>query len=644
MNIDGNTLVVLTGFILLALASRQIGSFLTRFNLPLISGFLLAGILIGPYGFGFIENGDLDNLTVIDEVALAFIAFAAGSELYLRELQSRLKSILSITAGIVLAVSILVFIALFLISDAVPFMRPFPTTGRLAIATLAAAILVARSPSSAIAIVNELRARGPFTQTVLGVTVVMDFIVILLFAINIEIADALLTGVPISFGFAGLVLFELFISAVLALVLAGILRLVLASHLNSWIKITLILLSGFSMFLLSSFIRSYSHDNLPVELLLEPLLLCLIASLLITNRSAYRSEFLSLLAKVAAPVYVIFFTLTGASLALDVLADTWIIAVALFMVRLVGLFIGSFAGGVASGEPMKYNRTHWLTAVTMAGVGLGLAKEVDVEFTAWGAQFATMIIAVIVLSQLVGPPLFKWAINYVGEAHPRQETPEFDGVYDAIIFGVDGQSIALAQQLQNHGWGVRVACLDENVVNGGVTDLDVIPIPQFSVETLRELGAEHAEAIVGMLSDKENYQIAELAYEHFGTSSIVVRLNDRTNFEDFHQLGVLIVDPATVMVGLLDHFVRSPVAASLLVGMEEGQDVVEIEVRNRDLDGVTLRDLRLPLDTLVLNVQRDGHALISHGYTSLRLGDRLTVVGSLEGISELMLRFETQEV
>jgi len=634
----------LAGFVLLALASKQIGRFLTRFRLPLISGFLLAGILIGPYGFGFIETTDLDSLKIIDEIALAFIAFAAGSELYLRELHSRLKSILSISAGIVLAVSILVFIALFLMSEAVPFMEPFSITGRLAIAALVAAILVARSPSSAIAIVNELRARGPFTQTVLGVTVVMDFVVIVLFAINIEIADALLTGVPINIGFAGLILFELFISVVLAFLLAGILQQIMSTHLNSWIKITLILLAGFSIFLLSSFARSYSHENLSVELLLEPLLICLIASLLITNRSAYRTEFLNLLSKVAAPIYVVFFTLTGASLALDVLIDTWWIALALFVVRLVGLFIGSYAGGMVAGEPRKYNATHWLTAVTMAGVGLGLAKEVDVEFSEWGAQFATMIIAVIVLSQLIGPPFFKWAINYVGEAHPRHETPEFDGVNDAIIFGVDGQSIALAKQLQNHGWGVRVACLDETLLNGSAAELDVISVDRFSISSLRELGAEKAEAIVAMLSDDENYQIAELAYEHFGTASIVIRLNDRTNFQDFHRLGALIVDPATVMVGLMDHFVRSPSAASLLVGMEEGQDVVEIEIRNKDLDGIFLRELRMPLDTLVLNVQRDGHALISHGYTRLRCGDRLTMVGSLEGISELMLKFDAQDV
>ena len=248
MNIDGGTVAVLAGFVILTLASGEIGRFLTRFKLPLISGFLLAGILIGPYGLGFIEATDIENLKIIDEIALAFIAFAAGSELYLRELHSRIKSILFITAGIVLAVSILVFVTLFLMADSVPFMQQFPVTGRLAIASLAAAILVARSPSSAIAIVNEVRARGPFTQTVLGVTVVMDFIVIVLFAINIEIADALLTGVPLNIGFAGLVVSELALAVLLSLLLAGVLRLIMATHLNSWIKISLILLAGYSIF------------------------------------------------------------------------------------------------------------------------------------------------------------------------------------------------------------------------------------------------------------------------------------------------------------------------------------------------------------------------------------------------------------
>ena len=121
---------------------------------------------------------------------------------------------------------------------------------------------------------------------------------------------------------------------------------------------------------------------------------------------------------------------------------------------------------------------------------------------------------------------------------------------------------------------------------------------------------------------------------------MVVRLNDRSNFEKFHALGALIIDPATVMVGLLEQFVRSPSAASLLLGMEEGQDVVDIELRNPALNGIALRELQLPLDTLVLSVHRKGDTIISHGYTQLELGDRVTIVGKSSSLEEVMLRLD----
>jgi Trk K+ transport system NAD-binding subunit len=143
-----------------------------------------------------------------------------------------------------------------------------------------------------------------------------------------------------------------------------------------------------------------------------------------------------------------------------------------------------------------------------------------------------------------------------------------------------------------------------------------------------------------MLSDDENYAICEMLYEHFGTETVVVRLNDRTNFERFHALGALIVDPATAMVGLLEQFVRSPSAASLLLGMEEGQDIMDVELRNPALHGVALRELQLPLDTLVLSVHRKGHTIISHGYTQLELGDRVTIVGKSSSLEEVSLRLD----
>jgi len=635
--------VFIIGFFVVALASKQIGEYFTRINFPLISGFLFAGILAGPFVLDLIHHEAIEKLRIVDEVSLAFIAFAAGSELYLKELHSRFKSITWVTLGNALVVPLLGTITLFTVADFIPFMRDLPAPGRLAVAILAGAILVARSPSSAIAIVNELRARGPFTRTVLGVTMITDVAVIFLFAFSTSVADALLTQLGFNLGFIGLLLAELILALLLGYLLGKIGELILSLSIHRLIKIGLTLLIGYGVFAFSAYIRELSHSFFSFEIFLEPLLICMIGSFVVTNYTKYRAEFLGLVHDAGPPIYIAFFTLTGASLELDVLSETWSIALLLFAVRMAGIFIGSFGGGFVARDPLRHNSLSWMTYITMAGVGLGLAKEVVVEFPEWGDAFATMIIAVIVLSQLVGPPFFKWAIHHVGEAHTRATPHEFDGQRDAIIFGLEGQSLALARQLQTHGWEVRIAArstdyLNRDTVNGG--GLDIRSFDQISLEMIYSMGTEKAEAIVTLLSDAENYQICELVYENCGTKDIVVRLNNRTNFDRFHELGALIVDPATAIVSLLDHLVRSPSAASLMLGMEDNQDIIDVEVQNPDMHGVALRDLRFPLDTLILSVYRDGRLLISHGYTQLKIGDRVTIVGSNESLDEVMLRME----
>ena len=144
-----------------------------------------------------------------------------------------------------------------------------------------------------------------------------------------------------------------------------------------------------------------------------------------------------------------------------------------------------------------------------------------------------------------------------------------------------------------------------------------------------------------MLSDEDNYKLAELIYENIGVKEVIVRLNKRENFEKFHKLGTLIIEPATAMVSLLDHFVRSPNATSLLLGMDEGQDSMDVEIRNNDIHGMRLRDLRLPSDVLVLSIRRKGQLLVSHGYTRMRLGDIITLVGSEISLEELKFKFDT---
>lgn len=640
-NLELDLIPILLAFAFIALASRRIGEVAVNARLPLISGYLLAGMLAGPYLLGLIPEGVPERLRFLDEAALAIIAFAAGAELYLRELRGRLRSIAWVTFGQTLATFTLGALAVVLLAEQVPFLRDFSIAGRVAVAVLAGAILVARSPSSAIAIVNELRAKGPFTQAVLGVTVITDVVVIVLFAIGASSADAILTDLSFDLGFVGLLVLELLLSLALGWLLWRVLLVVLGMKVGGWLRAALVLLAGYAAFVASSRIRIFSHDNLPFEILIEPLLVCMIAGFLTTNYGRHREGFARILHEVAPPIYVVFFTLTGASLALDVLAQTWRLAVVLFIVRLATIFVGSFAGGVLARDPMEHNRLSWMAYVTQAGVGLGLAREVAAEFPSFGTSFATLMIAVIVVNQLVGPPLMKWAIRRVGEAHVAAAPHEFDGERDAIIFGLDAQSVALANQLLSHGWQVKVASLD-----GGLQDqaeemeVEVRRVASLTRETLDELEADKAEAIVAMMSDEENYRICELAYEHFGTENLVVRLKDRAQTARFQELDAMVVDPGVAIVSLLDHLVRAPEGASLLLGMHKNQDIVDLEMRNTWLDGVALRDMRLPRNTLVLSIRRGDEWLVTQGYTRLRVGDKVTAMGSREGLDQLALQLE----
>ncbi len=636
-----NVLFFIARFAVVALASKQIGAFFARISLPKITGYLFTGLIAGGFVLGFVSEEATRSLHFIDEFSLAFIAFAAGNELFLPELRGRFKSIGWVTAGLVIVPFALVTAAVFLLADFIPFMSGMPTMSLVAISLLAGAILVARSPSSAIAIVNELRAKGPFTQVILGVTVISDVVVIALFALSAAIADAFLTQVNISLSFIALIGVDLLLALLLAFGLFKILEAILAVKTNLAVKTILILLSGFGTFLLSSVIRDASHTNLPFEILIEPLLTCMVAGFLVNNYSRHRSEFAKILHDAGPTIFVLFFTLTGASLELDVLASIWPIALALFAVRLVSIMLGSFAGGVLAGDPMSHNRLKWMGLVTQAGVALGLAKEVSAEFPEFGNAFSTMIIAVVVLNEMIGPIFLKVAINRVGESHLRAKAAPFDGVRDALIFGLKAQAISLARRLQRNDWQVKLVCTSEEALKELVApDVDIHMVEDLSLVTMQKLGAEHADALVTFLPFEQSYQLCELAYEHFGTETMVARLRDRANFDRFHKLGVMVVEPQTAVVSLLEHFVRSPAGTSLLLGMEEGQDVIDLEVRDPNLHGVALRDLRLPLDVLILSIHRNGHTLVSRGHTQFHLGDRVTMVGPHEKLEEVMLRFD----
>ena len=486
-----------------------------------------------------------------------------------------------------------------------------------------------------------MRARGPFTKTVLGVTLVKDVLIVVLFALSTSIAATLLTGRSFNLGFILLVSFEVLASIGLGVLVAQVMKLILRNHWEDWLKIPLLLFIGYLVFYFAGEIRHWSHDNLPVELFFEPLLICMVASFWLTNRSPYRSELRHLLHRVEMPVYVIFFTLIGGSLDIGIVMTLLPITVAIFGARLLALFIGGYVGGALAGDPPQFNRLTWMAYITQAGVGLGLAKEVAIDFPLLGNDFTTLMVAVIVLSQLTGPPFFKFAIRLVGESHlPKDIQP--DEILDVVIVGIENQSRALAERLLAHGWRVKLLDIDQSHVSV-LTASDGLRhehwLSAISAEELRKLIEPKTEVAVTLLpNDADSLKLCQIFYEDFGITRQIARLNEFSLVDQFRELGVHVLDPANAMVHLLDNFVRAPQLATMVFEDDPDHDVIQVTITDPTVDGLHLRDLILPDDVLVMAIVRRGHAIVPHGYTNLHIDDELTLIGPTDSLDEVALK------
>ncbi len=208
-------LFFLAGFIIIAVASNQISRLFIRAKLPLVTGLIIMGIIAGPEILDLIPQGAISNLGFVNDFALAFIAFMVGSELYLRELRSRYKSIIGMTIAQLVITFIFVSLGVFLISEYIPFMQGMNMESKITVSLLTGTIFVARSPASILAVVHEMRAKGPFTKTSIGVTVLKDFLVIILFAVILNIGETLTAGTEFNLRYIILLVFELLLALIL---------------------------------------------------------------------------------------------------------------------------------------------------------------------------------------------------------------------------------------------------------------------------------------------------------------------------------------------------------------------------------------------------------------------------------------------
>ena len=380
------TLALFISFLIVALASREIGHFLGKYNLPHITGYLFAGMLVGPFILNLIPKGSTEQLVIIDQLSLAVIAFIAGSELFIKELRSRLRPIMMNTMGVVIAGIIINSIAFFLLTELIPFTQGMAVTGRVAVAVLGSTILLALSPASTIAVLQEVRARGPFSKTVLSMTVVMDVVVIVLFAVVAALAASLLeANAQLELIFLVQLVIDLFVAIIGGILVGFTISRLLGTNLHKWSKVIIILILGTGVFAGSAEATAITK-SLGFEIHLEALLICMIAGFYVTNFSDHRRQFEHLLHDISPVIYVAFFTLTGIGLKLDILLGTIGIAVILFAVRIFSIMVGSFAGGYLAQEDQIIKKYAWMGLITQQALHLVLHEKSQQNFQCWAIR------------------------------------------------------------------------------------------------------------------------------------------------------------------------------------------------------------------------------------------------------------------
>jgi Kef-type K+ transport system membrane component KefB len=118
----------------------------------------------------------------------------------------------------------------------------------------------------------------------------------------------------------------------------------------------------------------------------------------------------------ALPIFVLFFSLAGAVLNLHSLMICWPFAICMVLVRIIGIFAGTFLSGKISNDPPVHYRNGWMAYLTQAGVSIGLAQLAGAQFPEIGSHLITVVLAVIAINQLIGPVLFKMVLDRVGES------------------------------------------------------------------------------------------------------------------------------------------------------------------------------------------------------------------------------------
>lgn len=401
-------------------------------KLPAVTAYLVAGILVGPYvlgklggliesatgigGIGFASMEDIETVSILSDVALGFIAFSIGNEFRLSQLKKIGKQ--ATVVGILQAVitTIVVDIALIVLHFAMP--EKFP----LSAAIVLGAIASATAPAATLMVVKQYKAKGPVTDILLPVVALDDAVGLVLFAISFGVAKALKSGAPNLVS----IIVEPLLEIVLSIGLGGLMGLLFSWCERFFHSRSKRLAVSVGFVLLTIGLSMIKFQIGGVHIGFSSLLVCMMLGTIFCNICDFSEELMDRVDRWTAPLFAIFFVLSGAELELSVFTDVMIILIGVVYVisRSAGKYTGAFLSAKMAKCDDNIVKYLGITLLPQAGVALGMANMAmnSVELGAEGVIIANITLFAVLIYELIGPMLTKIALLKAGDIDPEGKT------------------------------------------------------------------------------------------------------------------------------------------------------------------------------------------------------------------------------
>lgn len=378
---------------------------------PQLTGYLLAGVIAGPSVLGLLTGEMVGDLKLINGTAICLIALTAGGELNIRKMRPLMPIVRSMIGWAVLGTALLLAVVSYALRPLLPWLQALDPLAAAAFCAVLGVTLASQSPAVVMALLAETESDGAVSRVTLGVVVIADLIVIVLYAVVSAIAQAALGGEAGALSTAALVAWELLGS----LAVGAVVGMVLGLYIRQVQR-------GVGLFVLMVCVVLAEAG---VRAHLDPLIIMLAAGLFIENATSIdASKLIHDLESAALPVYLVFFAVAGATLDLVALWAVALPATVLAAVRGLGLLSGSRIAGHRAGAPAAVNKWVWSGLIPQAGLALALALIMERTFGALGTQAAVLVLAVVAINQLIGPVLMRVGLVKAGEVGQR-ERPDF---------------------------------------------------------------------------------------------------------------------------------------------------------------------------------------------------------------------------